>query len=380
MADNIDLVSDITAGELDGGAAAPAPAGQVPAQGADAVPASAAPAKTEDKPSSLRDQLSAAFKDKSGDPTAQGDAANAGERARDPATGQFVPTQAEQDAVAAATAQPGTDAIQPPASFTPAEATQFATLPVEMQQLVARNMAIVENAAQRFAGYEGVEQVLGQRREAWAMNGMSEGQALNQVFAISDFATRAPADFIRWFAGTQQIDLNALAEQSGDYDNDIDPVVQELRQQVHELTSQVNGFTTGQQAAQHHAIVDEVRAFGAEMGTDSKPLRPYFAELGQGLLPYIAAVKAESPHKSHKDVLLEAYDRACWGTPSVRAKLVAAQEATRLEAQRTEAARAKAAGSSVNGQAPAPGSTVPKDIGNGSVRDTLRAAIAQHST
>jgi hypothetical protein len=378
MAD-VDLVSDINTGELDG-TAAPAPAGTVPAQGADAVPASAAPAKTEEKPSSLRDQLTAAFKDKDGDPTSQGDATSA-ERPRDPATGQFIPTPAEVEAAAAtAAAATGTgDAIQPPASLTPAEATQFATLPVEMQQLVARNMAVVENAAQRFAGYEGIERVIGERRQAWAMNGMSEAQAINQVFAISDFATRAPADFIRWFAGTQQVDLFALAEQGGDAD-DIDPVVQELRQQVHDLSSQVNGFTTGQQAAQHNAVVNDVQAFGAEAGTDGKPLRPYFAELGQGLLPYIAAVKAEMPNGSHKEVLAEAYDRACWGTPSVRAKLVAAQEAARLEERRTEAARAKAAGVSVSGQAPAPGSTVPKDIGDGSVRDTLRAAIAQHST
>jgi hypothetical protein len=37
------------------------------------------------------------------------------------------------------------------------------------------------------------------------------------------------------------------------------------------------------------------------------------------------------------------------------------------------------AGSSITGQAPAAGSTQSKDIGSGSVRDTLRAAISQHS-
>jgi hypothetical protein len=153
MAD-VDLVSDINTGELDG-TAAPAPAGTVPAQGADAVPASAAPAKTEEKPSSLRDQLTAAFKDKDGDPTSQGDATSA-ERPRDPATGQFIPTPAEVEAAAAtAAAATGTgDAIQPPASLTPAEATQFATLPVEMQQLVARTYGGCGKAAARYAGYE----------------------------------------------------------------------------------------------------------------------------------------------------------------------------------------------------------------------------------
>jgi hypothetical protein len=125
--------------------------------------------------------------------------------------------------------------------------------------------------------------------------------------------------------------------------------------------------------------VNEIVQFAAEAGTDNAPLRPHFAELGAGVIPYIQQVMAENPALSRRDVLAEAYERACWGTPSVRAKLLATQEATRLAEQRATAARAVAAGGSVNGSAPHEGSAAPRDIGNGSVRDTLRAAIAQHS-
>jgi hypothetical protein len=198
-----DLTSDINAGELDG-SQVQTPPDSVPAQGTDAVRANEQPRE----PSSLREQLSAAFKDEGGKPTDQ-----QGAQPRGP-DGKFANKEQQQQP-----AQPGTEAAQqpltalePPQYMQGAEAEQFRALPVEMQHFVARNMAFAEDAAARLAGYGEVERVIAPRRQAWAMNGVSEGQAINQLFAISDFASTAPVDFIRWFAGTQQIDLLALAE------------------------------------------------------------------------------------------------------------------------------------------------------------------------
>jgi hypothetical protein len=214
------------------------------------------------------------------------------------------------------------------------------------------------------------------------MQGMSEAQAVNQLLALSDFAGKAPTDFVQWFAGQHGIDLAALTadEQAATTTSTLILPLQELRQQVADLTgTMLPVMTQGQQAAQHQSLVDFTAQFAAETGTDNQPLRPHFAELGNGIVPFIAQVKAENPSASHKDVLSEAYERACWANPQVRAKMLAAQEAQRLAEQREQAARAANAGSSVTGQAPASGSTQPKDIGSGSVRDTLRAAISQHS-
>jgi hypothetical protein len=374
---SVDLTADIGSGELDN-APASAPAGQVPAQGADAVPANTAPAKVEaDKPSSLRDQLTSAFRGKTGEPQAQEGAQTAQDgRARNP-DGTFAPTPAEAATAAslAASGQP----IQAPANLSPQEAQQFAALPVEMQQYVARTMAGIEETSARYAGYDQIEQVIASRRQAWAMNGMSEGQAVNQLFAISDFASNSPKDFVRWFAGSQGIDLEALVYEGGGEDEFVDPVVAQLQQQVQQLSGQLTGFTQSQQQQAHNATVNEISAFATEAGTDGKPLRPHFEELGAAVLPFIQAVKAEKPGLSNREVLGEAYDRACWGTPSVRAKMVAAQEAQRLEAARATAARARNAGSSVTGEAPQPGSTVVRDAGNGSIRDTLKQQFAEHS-
>lgn len=382
---DIDLTSDIANGDLDNGqqgtvAAAPPPAGTVPAQGADAVHQNQTPQPTREKPAkgaSLRDQLSSAFKGEAGEVTDQQSAATAQDRGDGrTATGQFAPkTLAGQQAPADQSGQQPA-AVQAPQGIDP---QVFNSLPQETQRHVAETMARVEQQAAQYQRYDQLEQVIGPRRQAWAINGVSEAQAVNQLLALSDFAGQSPPDFIAWFAGQHGIDLAALAQQGQASDQYIDPVVQELREQVNQLTGQLTHITTGQQQAQHNSLVELTAQFAAETGTDGNALRPHFAELGSGILPYINQVKAEMPHASPREILSEAYDRACWATPAVRAKVLASQEASRLADQRANAARAAAAGSSVVGQAPAPGSTAPKVQGNGTVRDHLRAAIQQHS-
>jgi hypothetical protein len=380
---DIDLTSDIANGDLDNGSqgtipAAPPPAGTVPAQGAEAVQQNQTPQPTREKPAkgqSLRDQLSSAFKGEGGEVTDQQNASTAQDRGdgRTP-TGQFAPkTPAEQQA-ADQSGQPA--AVQAPQGIDP---QVFNSLPPEVQQQVASTVARVEQQAAQYQRYDQLETVIGPRRQAWAINGVSEAQAVNQLLALSDFAGQSPPDFIAWFAGQHGVDLAALAQQGQVSDQYIDPVVQELREQVNQLTGQLTHITTGQQQAQHNSLVEVTAQFAAEAGENGQPLRPHFAELGTGILPYINQVKAEMPHASPREVLSEAYDRACWATPTVRAKVLASQEASRLAEQRVTAARAQAAGSSVVGQAPASGSTAPKVQGEGTVRDHLRAAIQQHS-
>jgi hypothetical protein len=376
---DVDLTSDIESGELDAGTSRgtvpqqPNPAGTVPAQGKDAVHTSEAPQKElAPKKGNLRDQLSAAFKGEDGKPGEQAAATSNDGQPRGP-DGKFAPkgAPAEQPGTVTGTEQQGQQpaAVQAPRGIDP---TVFAALPAETQQQVASTMATVEQQAARYQGYEQLEQVIGPRRQAWAINGVSEAQAVNQLLAISDFATQSPPDFIQWYAGQHGIDLSALVQQSAASDQFVDPAVQELREQVNRLTGQLTNMTQGQQQAQHNSLVNLTAEFASEAGTDGKPLRPYFGELH--MLPFIQQVKAENPNASPRDVLSTAYDRACWATPAVREKMLAAQEATRLAEHREKAARAQAAGSSVVGTAPAPGSTRPNNAGNGSVRDTLRAA------
>lgn len=331
---------------------------------------------------SLRDELSAAFKGEAGDVTGQADAANAG-RPRNP-DGTFK-SQADIDAEAAAAAQqapvdPAAAAaqaaqpVQVPRSLDAAAAQQFAQLPAEMQQFVARTMEGVEARAAQLGEYTQIEQLLiGPRREAWALNGMTPVTAVNQLFALSDFATRDPEGFLLYFAEQQGVDLAMLA--NDDTRPPVDPEIQQLQQHVGRLEQALNGFTTGQQQQQHSAIVAEVAAFSDEKGADGNPLRPYFVELGDALFPHLQQVMAQNPNWSRTAILSEAYDRACWATSSVRAKLLAAQDAERLAQAGQRAGAARHAGSSVTG-APADGRTAAPGAGDDSIRGELQRQFA----
>jgi hypothetical protein len=231
--------------------------------------AAAAPAP-KDKPASLRDQLSAAFKGEDGKPTDQ-----QGGQPRE-ANGKFAPKEAVTDT-----------AVQPPQGQEPAAAhrpykprrgltrTQFAALPAEMQQQVARTMAAVEEQATRYRGYEQLETVIGQRRQAWAMQGMSEAQAVSQLLALSDFAGKSPTDFVQWFSGQHGIDIAALADGGGD-DEYIDPVVAELRQQVADLTGHVTGITQGPAAGATSVTCELCRAVCCGNGYGQPAVAPAF--------------------------------------------------------------------------------------------------------
>lgn len=328
------------------------------------------------KAPSLRDQISTALKGEEATPPA---AQQDGGPARNP-DGTFAPKPADVAAAAdpaQQVQQPGAPVATPP-GFTPQEAEVFAKLPAELQTSVARTMESLNEKAARFAGYEQMEQLIAPRRQSWALNGMTEAQAVNQLLALSDFAAQKPMEFIQYFAQQRGLDLEELVFGA----EPVDPTVQALQQQVHDLNAQLNGMSTQQQQAAHQNTVNEIVAFASETGPDGKPLRPYFEELGDGVLPFIQAVMTQNPGWSRQQILQEAYDRACWGTPAVRAKLqqatTAAAEAARIQEQQANAKRARSAGASIPSGVPA---TAPSAAASGarSLRDEIRANLSAAS-
>jgi hypothetical protein len=254
----------------------------------------------------------------------------------------------------------------------------FQTLPAETQQMLARTMGELEQARGRYAQLDQVEQLIGPRRNAWALNGMSESTALGQLLALSDFAGRDPKGFIKYMAENSGVDLGQLV-----YEQPVvDPGMTAMQAEIASLKQQLVGFNTQQQQAAHTATVNEVIAFASEKDQDGHTLRPYFEELGHGVLPFIEAVRNQNPSWSKAQILQTAYENACWGTPSVRAKLQSAAsavgDAERIRMAAEKANRAKAASVSVRTGAPSSPGT-PPDTANKSLRDTIRASISTHT-
>jgi hypothetical protein len=327
------------------------------------------------KPLSLRDQISSALRGGEGEETPPA------ARARNP-DGTFA---------AATPAAPGTAEPAPtegaPAAAAPVQVPHglvgftpetFGSLPAETQAELARTMEELAQAQQYFDGLNSIEQLIAPRRQAWALNGMTEAQALGQLFALSDFASRDMAGFIKYMAQNGGVNLEDLVLAA----EPVDPRYAALEREVAELRgAQTQAQTHAQQIA-HQNTVNSVVVFAEEKGPDGNPLRPYFSELGQTILPHISAVQAQNPTWSQAQILQAAYENACWGTPSVRAKMQAAADAAaEAERLRTEAARvdkARAAGVSVRSGAPTSPAPTPAD-GKMSLRETIRASMAAAS-
>ena len=318
---------------------------------------------------SLRDQLSSALKGEEPTPAnAQQDG-----RARDPATGKFISQAAPEGQSAAPEAQPS--AVQVPQGLQ-ISADAYASLPAETQAELARTMEWVNSRAGLLQSLEPLEQLIAPRREAWRMNGWTEDQAVGQLFALSDYATRDPAGFIQYFANQSGIDLEDLV-----FEDDADPVdpnIAALQQEIAELKGAQTQQQQQQQQAYHNQVVDQVIAFLDEKNEKGELLRPYASELGQEYLPFVQLERDRNPNRSMGEILQAAYDRACWANESVRAKMQEAQTAAAKAEQLRQAAeranKARSAGVSPASGTPSASAAVSSPA-NQSLRDTIRSAM-----
>lgn len=320
------------------------------------------------KPLSLRDQISSALKGEGDTPDA---AQINGGPARNP-DGTFAPKPADVPAadpaapVVAATAPQGIDP------------TVFNSLPAETQASLARTMDEIAQSQTRFSRLAPIEELIAPRIDAWALNGMQPAQAVHQLLALSDFASRDAPGFIKYFAQQSGVSLEDIVL-GMDPAEQVDPTIKALQDQIAELQGARNSDAQRQAQAAHETMVNSVVDFASEKGPDGQPLRPYFEELGNAVLPFISAVKAQNPTWTHAQVLQDAYDRAVWGTPSTRAKMQAAVDAAgqaerlRQGGQRVE--KARVASASVANGAPSSPPAAPNDTSR-SLRDTIKASMA----
>lgn len=237
-------------------------------------------------------------------------------------------------------------------------------------------MEDLNTRAARYSEYDLIEQnILGPRRQAFQAEGTTPAVALNQLFALSDFAGRDPGNFVLWFSQQRGLDLDALLDARDAQTANVDPVVQQLQGQVQQLTGTVQQFQQqGMQAAQQ-ANYNAVETFAQERDEAGALKRPHLTDVMDGWAAQITAIRAANPNMPNHEVLQKAYDNACWSDPNVRAKM---QQATAAQTQAAEAARvaaAKAAGSSVTGGPAGDASTLPNNSSR-SLREELESQFA----
>lgn len=310
-------------------------------------------------------------------------------RVRD-ATGKFAKKPVEGEEAQ----QPPNEGVEQQAPPQEQQAPKFSAeldqaiqaLPAEHRTAVETAIATREGAWMNFArqveghvtGYErlkDLEPLLAPRAQAWAIQGASPAQAVSQLLALSDFATRDPKGFVNWFAGNNNIDLSEIGEEYVP----VDPTIDTLQKQVGILTNALNGMQNGAIHNQHQQYVQSVQQFETEQDAQGQPLRPHFAEVANHMLALVPIIRQQMPGAGPKDVLQTAYDQAVHANPATRAKVVASSEASALAARAAEAAKAGKAGQSMSGSGPANRAVTHELVPGDTVRGALEHAFAQHS-
>lgn len=345
---------------------------------------------------SVRDDVAAAFKeiearpdpkapkaDKPIDGDIKPDApktdAKSGEPQRGP-DGKFVKAddQAQQPAPVDPKAAQQPQPLSAPAAWNGAGKVDWQKLPRSVQEQI---VADYKFRAELEAKYTPLAPILSQREAALVAQYGGVPQALNQLFALSDFASQNPAGFLNWFAAQRGINLQQLVQPSANPGQQhggqpeqafagIDPALKPL---VDELNGIKRFLSQQQQAGQqlqqveaqqvHQQANAEVQAFIANSAEF-----PYANDLRNEM----AAIFASGGAKTLKD----AYEAAAWRVPHVRDRMIADRTKAELEKQAAAAAEKKNAGVSVSGS---PGGQPIAGNGNrkATVRDDVRAAAAE---
>jgi hypothetical protein len=300
---------------------------------------------------------------------------------------------------------PQTEATRIPPALSAAVKAQWSDLPqavrdefTRLEDTFQKGKAEWGTKAQRLNRFD---ELIGPRRERWAMNGLDEFAGIQTLLAAQDVLDREPVQGILHVArsygvtpahlaqafGLTQANGAAPAGAEGGHAPtaapDINAVLQQaltpLQQQVQTLQRELQSAHQRTEAEQLASAQAEVQAFASD------PANLYFDNVRDRVAALIQAGQAKG--------LSDAYQMAIWADSEIRPLLLKAQtdETSRAsdaaaaeqkrkdeEAARTRAAAAQRAAGSVTG-APSPGSEAAGGRSSGNLRQDLEASFREAS-
>lgn len=258
----------------------------------------------------------------------------------------------------------GVQPIVPPANWPQQEQVFFRKLPPTLQHaymdraraMVADYTNKTQQLAQVRRHYQDVDQVIAPRIKGWQLSGMSTGQALTQLLALSDLATEKPAEFIKYFSQVRGIDLNSLVGQpqsaAPDGQGYVDPQVAALQRELAKVQSTVSQTVTQQRQREEMARRAQVEAqqrnaeavinqYASQVDQNGKPAFPFFNQLEGMIATLIQSGQARS--------IPDAYQIAVWAHPQTRQKMLARSKSEENAKARRQAEKARRSAVSVSG-------------------------------
>ena len=253
---------------------------------------------------------------------------------------------ADTDVASESDSGPEDQTTTAPQSMSAKDRESFYKLPPENQKWISDRVKAQEsdytrktmNLAEQRKNHDKLEQAIAPRRQQLAMDGMDEGTAVGQLFALSDFANSDPVGFTRYLFNQRGIPLSALTanaqEQRGD------PQILAMQQRLQGFENYFTEQQSQEQNSQNAAVSGVIEKFA--------DANPFYAELEGDMIPIVASLRSSQPGLTSDQYLGKAYKMALAGNDDVFAKVEvdrkAKTESDRIAKAKKSAAAAKKAG------------------------------------
>jgi hypothetical protein len=327
------------------------------AVGEDQIPEAAEPVDLKAEMGAVFDEMNksapedapvAAPSEPAGAPPAETPAAATGDRPRGP-DGKFLKADKPVEPTPAAAPDEAAPVIDPAA--TPAVPTAASTVPKSWKSeqrdlfmkadpklrdyIVQREGEMERGVAQLRERYAPIDQALAPIASEIAMRGLDPAGYIRSMIA-ADFALRQDGpQAIQAIARQYGIDLARLTQAPADAPP-ADPNFAAIQRELQTLRQQVQSQETNQSQAllrQTETLVDRFA---------SDPANKFYQDVESDMLQMIPVVQRAMAGQPADAILKEAYQRAIWANPTVRAKQLA-ETTAEADRKRTEDAKIKAA-------------------------------------
>lgn len=276
------------------------------------------------------------------------------------------PSATPSEATTDTPASPATagEAPKPPVSWPQDKAEVWAKLDPGARDYILKREAETakgfQASAEKYKPLEEVDRLLEPYKAKLAAEGLSPTQGIQRLLRAQDIMESNPIQGIQWLARSYGVNLGQLTQQpqpgqeQTQQPQPIDPRVESALARVERLEREAQDRAERDSAAFEQSLKADVDKFRASSE------HPYFDDVKADMAGLLTAGTAAD--------LKDAYDKAVWVNPTVRAKVLEDQRKAEATKAAEAAAKAKQAGS-LNVRSTPANAAPPKDK-----RETMAAA------
>lgn len=240
------------------------------------------------------------------------------------------------------TTQPAASSIEPPHSWSAEAKAKWASVPPDLQAVIAKREAdahqAITRSGEQIAAFKPLGEVIDKFAETFQRNGLPPHEGVARMLAVEQWLGSDPQAAVVEIAKAYGVDLRRLAgdqpaaaEGTSQPGAQPDPLVSTLQSQQAALVKEVNqlkSYLTAQQRAQHESEQSALSRQIADFAKD--PKFPHFEAVRKTMAKLMEADDGLS--------MTDAYERATYAIPDIRNRILADQR----KAEEDKAAKDKA--------------------------------------